>query len=94
MTLLREVIGARVRVIRKSQKLKLREASKKCGLSLGYMSEIERGVKDPSSEIIEKLCVGLDVELFDLLYDNSPKPAEVQPSILDRMNKYRVDNGV
>ncbi|MDQ2790931.1 MAG: hypothetical protein DLM60_13330 [Pseudonocardiales bacterium] len=67
MTLLREAIGERLRRTRTSQRRTLREVSRVARVSLGYLSEVERGRKEPSSELLGSICVALDLPLDELL---------------------------
>lgn len=63
MITLREVMGEVLRIERNRQRRTLREVSARAGTSLGYISELERGVKEPSSEMIEAVCGALFLEL-------------------------------
>ena len=65
--LLREVIGDELRRARTSQGRTLREVSDSARVSLGYLSEIERGQKEASSELLNAICGALDVPLADVL---------------------------
>ncbi|MFT3900233.1 MAG: helix-turn-helix transcriptional regulator [Gordonia sp. (in: high G+C Gram-positive bacteria)] len=67
--LLREVLGAGLRHARTEQHRTLREISSAARVSLGYLSEVERGQKEASSELLAAICDALDVELADLLID-------------------------
>jgi transcriptional regulator with XRE-family HTH domain len=49
----------------------LREVSSSARVSLGYLSEVERGQKEPSSELLAAICAALDVELSDLFAEVS-----------------------
>jgi transcriptional regulator with XRE-family HTH domain len=49
----------------------LRELSAEARVSLGYISEIERGQKEASSELLASLCAALDVPLSEVLSDVS-----------------------
>lgn len=71
MLLLREVIGSNLRAHREHQKRSLRDVSASARVSLGYLSEIERGRKEASSELLACICDALDLELADLLADAS-----------------------
>lgn len=66
MTVIREVIGETLRGIRLRQRRTLRQVSAQARVSLGYLSEIERGQKEPSSELLAAICDALDVRLSDL----------------------------
>ena len=65
--LLREAIGAGLRRARTALRRTLRDVSRRARVSLGYLSEVERGRKEPSSELLAAICEALDVALPDLL---------------------------
>ena len=67
--LLREVIGDVLRRARTSQGRTLREVSDSARVSLGYLSEVERGRKEASSELLTAICGALDVPLSEVLID-------------------------
>ena len=62
----REVLGRRLRVLRQEQQETLSETAARAGISPQYLSEIERGRKEPSSEMIAALAGALDTTLIDL----------------------------
>ena len=68
-TLLREVIGDVLRRARIDQGRTLREVSDAARVSLGYLSEVERGRKEASSELLSAICGALDVPLSRVLSD-------------------------
>ena len=76
MVLLRRVIGDALRARRQGQHRTLREVSTAANVSLGYLSEIERGQKEASSELLAAICVALDVPLSTVLNVVSEKMAE------------------
>ena len=65
--LLREVIGDVLRRSRVEQGRTLREVSDSARVSLGYLSEVERGRKEASSELLSAICGALDVPLSRVL---------------------------
>ncbi len=67
--LLREVIGDVLRQARLSQRRTLREVSDDARVSLGYLSEVERGRKEASSELLSAICGALEVPLSRVLSD-------------------------
>jgi transcriptional regulator with XRE-family HTH domain len=71
MTLLRRVLGDTLRGRRLRQRRTLREVSGAARVSLGYLSEVERGQKEASSELLASICEALDVKLSDLLSEVS-----------------------
>ena len=62
----REVLGWRLRALRQEQQETLAETAARAGLSPQYLSEIERGRKEPSSEMIAALAGALGTTLIDL----------------------------
>ena len=71
MTLLRTQLGNTLRGHRQSQHRTLRDVSGVARVSLGYLSEVERGQKEASSELLASICDALDLELADLLAEVS-----------------------
>ena len=65
--LLREAIGGSIRRARTERRRTLRDVSKEARVSLGYLSEIERGRKEPSSELLAAICEALSLPLPELL---------------------------
>jgi XRE family transcriptional regulator, stress-response regulator len=66
--LLREAIGDRLRHARTNQRRTLRDISRAAKVSLGYLSEVERGQKEASSELLASICEALDLPLGELLH--------------------------
>ena len=83
MALLREVIGDVLRRARTSQGRTLREVSDSARVSLGYLSEVERGRKEASSELLGAICGALDVPMSRVLSDAGEEMA-VQESAVTR----------
>jgi transcriptional regulator with XRE-family HTH domain len=69
VVLLRKVIGDVLRARRQAQHRTLREVSAAANVSLGYLSEIERGHKEASSELLASVCDALGTGLSDVLAD-------------------------
>ena len=84
MVLLRRVIGDALRARRQGQHRTLREVSSAANVSLGYLSEIERGQKEPSSELLAAICDALGARLSELLREVSDTVAlaEQLPGVL------------
>lgn len=66
--LLRQEIGDVLREVRQRQGRTLREVSSAARVSLGYLSEVERGQKEASSELIAAICEALNVPLSGVLH--------------------------
>lgn len=73
--LMREVLGESLREQRTGQGRTLREVSHDARVSLGYLSEIERGQKEASSELLAAICGALDLPLSLVLDDVSHRLA-------------------
>ena len=67
--LLRTHLGSTLRAARVAQGRTLREVAKSARVSLGYLSEVERGQKEASSELLNSICLALDVNLATVLVD-------------------------
>jgi transcriptional regulator with XRE-family HTH domain len=65
--LLRGLIGTVLRRIRLSQGRTLRDVADAARVSVPYLSEVERGRKEPSSELLSAICVALELDLTELL---------------------------
>lgn len=71
MVLFRRLLGDVLRAERMRRGMTLRQVSAEARVSLGYISEIERGQKEASSELLASLCGALDVPLSDVLREVS-----------------------
>lgn len=67
MILLRRELGDVLREERQAQGRTLREVSAAASVSLGYLSEVERGEKEASSELLSAICGALNVPLSAVL---------------------------
>ncbi len=75
MTLLRTQLGNTLRGHRLRQRRTLRDVSGAARVSLGYLSEVERGQKEASSELLASICKALGVPLSHVLSDVSDQLA-------------------
>ena len=71
MVLFRRLLGDVLREQRMQRGMTLREVSAEARVSLGYISEIERGQKEASSELLGSICEALDVPLSEVLREVS-----------------------
>jgi len=69
MVLLRSHIGHSLRSARISQKRTLRDVARQARVSLGYLSEVERGQKEASSELLNSICLALNLSLSTVLVE-------------------------
>lgn len=85
--LLREAVGERLRRARTAQSRTLRDVSRAARVSLGYLSEVERGRKEASSELLASICGALDLPLPELLVTvagDMDGSAAVVPGVIER----------
>lgn len=82
MVLLRRILGDTLRSQRLAQRRTLREVSSAAKVSLGYLSEVERGQKEASSELLSSICEALGVPMSEVLRDVSDtlEVAEAAPA--------------
>jgi len=106
MVLLRRVIGDALRARRQGQHRTLREVSTAANVSLGYLSEIERGQKEASSELLAAICEALGARLSELLgevsdtlalaegMDGVLTPIKTEPAQLEKAQTVATDGTV
>ena len=82
MVLVRHLLGGVLRRQRLRQGLTLREVSVDARVSLGYISEVERGQKEASSELLAAICAALEVPLSDVLREVSDEIDKVETPVL------------
>ncbi|MBS9424819.1 MULTISPECIES: cell morphology transcriptional regulator XreR1 [Photorhabdus] len=63
---IKSIFGQRVRYIRMASGMSQEAFADKCGLDRTYISGIERGVRNPTLEVINVIASGLQIELKDL----------------------------
>jgi transcriptional regulator with XRE-family HTH domain len=71
MILIRRLLGEVLRRKRQDEGRTLRQLAAEARISPGYLSEIERGQKEPSSELLASICDALNIRLSDLLREVS-----------------------
>jgi transcriptional regulator with XRE-family HTH domain len=71
MVLLRQLLGDVLRRLRIRQGRTLREVSASARVSLGYLSEVERGRKEASSELLAAICAALETPLSQVFREVS-----------------------
>ena len=89
--LLREVIGDVLRRARTEQGRTLREVSDSARVSLGYLSEVERGRKEASSELLSAICGALDIPLSRVLSDAGEEMARNESAAFARAGAANID---
>jgi transcriptional regulator with XRE-family HTH domain len=67
VSLLRTHIGSTLRAQRVAQGRTLRDVAKSARVSLGYLSEVERGQKEASSELLNSICTALELQLSTVI---------------------------
>lgn len=75
MVLVRHEIGEVLRDIRMSKRQTLRQVAARAAVALGYLSEIERGQKEVSSELLFSIAEALDVPISQIMREVSDRLA-------------------
>jgi transcriptional regulator with XRE-family HTH domain len=83
LVLLRQEIGDVLRTHRQERGQTLRQVASKASVALGYLSEVERGQKEVSSEILASVAEALDVPLSVVMRDVSERLASVEGIYFD-----------
>lgn len=65
--MLREIYGKVLRAYREECGMSMRRLAVRAGISYSYLSDVERGKKDASSEMLEDICGALGLNTLDLL---------------------------
>jgi transcriptional regulator with XRE-family HTH domain len=69
LNLYRLELGSILREKREAQELSMRELSKAVPISLSYISEVESGTKEVSSDMLESICASLNTSIPDVLLE-------------------------
>jgi transcriptional regulator with XRE-family HTH domain len=91
MVVFRRLLGEVLRSQRMRQGRTLREVSADARVSLGYISEIERGHKEASSELLASICAALDVPLSAILSEVSDAVALEEAALAMQLEDVRLD---
>lgn len=87
----RRLLGDVLRGARTRQSRTLRDVSETAGVSLGYLSEVERGRKEASSELLAAICAALGVRLADVLREVGDELSHLEPAPTPVVLPVRVD---
>jgi transcriptional regulator with XRE-family HTH domain len=91
VVIFRRLLGEVLRAQRMRQGRTLRQVSADARVSLGYISEIERGQKEASSELLASICSALDVPLSEILSEVSDAVALEEAALAMQLEKLTVD---
>jgi transcriptional regulator with XRE-family HTH domain len=91
VVIFRRLLGEVLRGQRMRQGRTLRQVSADARVSLGYISEIERGQKEASSELLASICAALDVPLSEILSEVSDAVALEEAALAMALEKISVD---
>lgn len=80
--LLRAELGEVLRGLRLAQAKTLREVSSQAQVSLGYLSEVERGQKEASSELLQSICQALGTPLWMVLQEVADRLSLLDDSVV------------
>lgn len=83
MILIRHQMGDVLRSARQQQGRTLREVSGAARVSLGYLSEVERGQKEASSELLSSICSALDLPMSAVLHQVSARVAAIEGTVVE-----------
>lgn len=88
--LLRTMVGDVLRRVRLEQRRTLADVARAARVSLPYLSELERGRKEASSEVLAAVCAALRIDLSDLLTEVGRELAGQPPAQVIRLDRARV----
>lgn len=81
--LLRHKLGEVIRDYRHQKGKSLRDIAQTSNVSLSYLSEVENGVKEVSSEVLAAISKGLDVPLSDILFATAERIAMHEAHVIN-----------
>lgn len=84
------IIGDRLRALRDGKNLSQGELEQRTGLLRCYISRVEHGYTVPSLETLERMARGLEVPIYQLIYDGD-EPAKIPVILRGRVDKDRDD---
>lgn len=85
--LLRTIVGDVLRRIRLDQGRTLADVASQAMVSMPYLSELERGRKEASSEILAAICAALDIDLSDLLDEARRELVQAPPAPVIQLDR-------
>lgn len=93
-------LGQRLRLIRKEHRLTLKELSQLSRLSVPYLSDMERGVVNPSIDTLQKVAIAYNISVKDLISgvkglgesSNTDYPAGFQSFLKEYETQYEIDD--
>ncbi|HET7387565.1 MAG TPA: helix-turn-helix transcriptional regulator [Nocardioidaceae bacterium] len=91
MVVFRRLLGEVLRSRRITRGMTLRQVSADARVSLGYISEIERGQKEASSELLGSLCAALEVPLSEILSEVADAVALEEAALAMQLDDVTVD---
>jgi transcriptional regulator with XRE-family HTH domain len=83
VVMLREVYGRVLRDYREEAGMSMRRLAHSTGISYSYISDVERGKKEASSEMLQDLCTGLGLSTLDLLQMSTQELLKEEPRELE-----------
>ena len=92
MVLFRRLLGDVLRTQRMRQGRTLRQVSADARVSLGYISEVERGQKEASSELLASICAALDVPLSEILTEVADAVALEEAALAMKLEPLKLDS--
>lgn len=87
--LLRTIVGDVLRRVRLEQRRTLADVARAARVSMPYLSELERGRKEASSEVLAAICAALRIDLSDLLTEVGRELAVQRPAQVIRLDRAR-----
>lgn len=61
-----EQLGMRIRYLRKMKKMSIEDLALECGINKNYLSDLERGKRNPTLQMLEKIANGFGISISEL----------------------------
>ena len=86
-------MGGQIRDLRKAKGLKLADLSRLTGKSIGYLSQIERNISEPSLRALQEISNSLGVQIGYFFHETEPVPSDEQGLIVRKSRRKRLNYG-
>ena len=86
------LVGERIKELRKQSTLSQEQLAVQAGLTTSYIGMLERGLKSPTVDTLEKIAIALEVEIEELFrFPGKPFESSTLRRLAERMEKRSMD---
>lgn len=86
-------LGNEIRKLRKAKKMTLMECARRSGLSVGFISQVERGISVPSIKALQDLCLAIGVPIGWFFASDDADGPDANDTVVRANRRRRIDYG-